>query len=72
MSEKEMVYSLLETLPSYKMGYVLAYLQGLTAESPNEVTKAALREAEAFKTDPGSYKRYSSFAEAVADIEAGE
>jgi hypothetical protein len=54
------------------MGYVLAYLQGLTAESPNEVTKAALREAEAFKTDPGLYKRYSSFAEAVADIEAGE
>lgn len=32
MSEKERVVALLEYVPPYKMGYVLAYLQGITAD----------------------------------------
>lgn len=32
MSNKEKAAALLEYVPSYKMGYVLAYLQGLTAD----------------------------------------
>ncbi len=32
MSNREMARSLLESVPEYKMGYVLAYLQGLTAD----------------------------------------
>lgn len=32
MSEREMAVSLLEKVPDYKMGYVLAYLQGITAD----------------------------------------
>lgn len=32
MSEREMAASLLERVPDYKMGYVLAYLQGITAD----------------------------------------
>lgn len=32
MSDKERATALLEFVPPYKMGYVLAYLQGLTAD----------------------------------------
>lgn len=32
MSTREMINALLDSVPEYKMGYVLAYLQGLTAD----------------------------------------
>lgn len=32
MSEKERVIQLLDDVPTYKMGYILAYVQGLTAD----------------------------------------
>lgn len=32
MSEKEMCVHLLDAVPTYKIGYVLAFLQGLTAD----------------------------------------
>lgn len=32
MSNREMCVELLDAVPEYKMGYVLAYLQGLTAD----------------------------------------
>lgn len=32
MSSKEQVISLLDKIPDYKMGYVLAYIQGITAD----------------------------------------
>ena len=32
MSDKERITALLEYVPPYKMGYVLAYLQGLVAD----------------------------------------
>ena len=32
MSNKEKIIELLESVPDYKMGYVLAYVQGITAE----------------------------------------
>lgn len=32
MSEKEMCVHLLNAVPAYKIGYVLAFLQGLTAD----------------------------------------
>ena len=32
MSEKELAINLLDNVPSYKLGYVIAYLQGLTAD----------------------------------------
>ncbi len=31
MSEREMCIKLLDSVPEYKIGYVLAYIQGLTA-----------------------------------------
>lgn len=32
MSEKEMAMQLLDSVPAYKLGYVIAYLQGLMAD----------------------------------------
>ena len=32
MSNKEKIVQLLDIVPDYKMGYVLAYLQGITAD----------------------------------------
>ena len=32
MSNKEKVIALLDSVPEYKMGYLLAYVQGLTAD----------------------------------------
>ena len=32
MSNKEKVIALLDSVPDYKMGYVLAYIQGITAD----------------------------------------
>lgn len=32
MNNKEQVISLLDKIPDYKMGYVLAYIQGITAD----------------------------------------
>lgn len=32
MSEREMASALLEKVPDYKLGYVVAYLQGITAD----------------------------------------
>lgn len=32
MSEKEMALNLLDNIPAYKMGYAIAYLQGLAAD----------------------------------------
>lgn len=32
MSNKEKVMELLDSVPDYKMGYVLAYVQGITAD----------------------------------------
>lgn len=36
MSEKEKVLDLLEKVPEYKMGYVLAFIQGITADEEND------------------------------------
>ena len=32
MSNKEKIINLLDSIPDYKMGYVLAYVQGITAD----------------------------------------
>ncbi len=55
MSEREMAASLLERVPDYKMGYVLAYLQGITAD---EVADDAFCERmyESYRNDPDPEK----------------
>ena len=32
MSDKEKIVQLLDTVPEYKLGYILAYVQGITAD----------------------------------------
>lgn len=48
MSEKERASTLLESVPDYKIGYVIAYLEGLIADEsasvPNAETIAAMQE----------------------------
>ena len=36
MSDKEKVVQLLDSVPDYKMGYILAYVQGITADEEIE------------------------------------
>ncbi len=48
MSDREKAMELLNAVPDYKMGYVIAYLQGaiIGEVEPNEETKAAMKELE--------------------------
>lgn len=36
MSNKERIIELLDSVPDYKMGYVLAYVQGITADEESD------------------------------------
>ncbi len=40
MSTREKCAALLDSVPEYKLGYALAYLQGLTADEPEEIPNA--------------------------------
>lgn len=73
MSNREMCIQLMNTLPDFKLGYVLAYLQGLTAgqtenEPINEETRLALEEAAEMKAHPDRYPRYQSFDALMAEV----
>ena len=48
MSEREKAIQLLNAVPDYKLGYVIAYLQGAAAgeDEPNAETIAAIQELE--------------------------
>lgn len=48
MSNREKAMQLLDAVPDYKIDYVIAYLQGMTAGEvePNEETIAAMQELE--------------------------
>lgn len=49
MSDREKIYQLLDIVPDYKIGYVVAYLQGITEgedAKPNAETLAAMKELE--------------------------
>lgn len=48
MSEREQAMQLLNSVPDYKLGYVIAFLQGATIpeEIPNTETLESMRELE--------------------------
>lgn len=48
MSNREKAMQLLDAVPDYKIDYVIAYLQGMTAgeAEPNEETITAMQELE--------------------------
>ncbi len=55
MSNRERAMSLLDSVPDYKMGYVLAYLQGLTADEEADDAFCA-RMMEDYENDPDPTK----------------
>lgn len=60
MSNRERVIELLNSVPEYKIGYILAYVQGLAAdEEADDAYCARLAEAYRNDTDPEKDKEYS-------------
>ena len=56
MSEKEIAMQLLNNLPDYKLGYVIAYLQGLNAdETADDKYCASLIKDYEDSTDKGEF-----------------
>lgn len=55
MSDRERAMSLLESVPDYKIGYVLAYLQGITADEEADDAFCA-RMIENYENDPDPEK----------------
>ena len=67
MSDRERAIQLLEEVPDYKIKYVIAYLQGVTADEdePNLETKEAMRELE-----EGNGEEFEGSTRLVVDISA--
>lgn len=73
MSTREMCYQVLGTVPEFKLGYALTFLQGLAAgtdkeDTPNMQTMAALEEAEDMVNHPDQYKRYDTFSDLLNEV----
>ncbi len=60
MSNKERIVQLLDSVPEYKMGYILAYVQGITAdeEADDRFCERMLKDYED-DTDPEKDKNYT-------------
>ncbi len=60
MSDKEKIIQLLDHIPGYKMGYVLAYVQGITAdEEADDAFCQKMLEEYANDIDPEKDKEYT-------------
>ena len=60
MSNKERVIELLDRVPEYKMGYVLAYIQGITAdEEADDIFCERMLESYINDPDPEKEKTYT-------------
>lgn len=58
MSNREKVIAMLDSIPDYKIGYVLAYVQGLTAdESADDAFCQQLYER--YQNDPDKDESYT-------------
>lgn len=55
MSNKEMIIQLLDNIPDYKMGYVLAYVQGVAADEEAD-DLFCQRMLDNYKADPDPEK----------------
>ena len=60
MSNREKIIALLDSVPEYKMGYVLAYVQGITAdEEADDLFCERMLENYENDPDPEKDKGYS-------------
>ena len=55
MSNRERIISLLDNVPDYKMGYILAYVQGITADEEAD-DAFCQRMIENYENDPDPEK----------------
>ena len=55
MSNREMVINLLDRVPDYKLGYILAYVQGLTADEEADDAFCE-KPADDYRNDPDPEK----------------
>ena len=58
MSNRDMCAKLLDNVPDYKLGYVLAYLQGLTADEDADDT-FCLSMWDRYQNDPDKDESYT-------------
>ncbi len=65
MSEKETAIQLIESVPPDKLGYAIAYLQGLIAGEPNETTYEAMEAAEQDDSLFGPFESVRALMEAL-------
>lgn len=70
MSERERAQQLLDAVPDYKMGYIIAFLQGaaIGEDEPNEETIMAFAEGDKMLTE-GTGQRYANTNDLFADLE---
>lgn len=71
MSDREKVYQLLDVVPEYKIGYVVAYLQGIIEGEdvrPNKETLEAFAEADEMKRT-GLGQRFDNLDDLWASLE---
>lgn len=71
MNEREQAIQLLSAVPDYKLGYVIAYLQGVSVgeEIPNEETLAAFKEGDEMIAN-GTGQRFSNSDDLFNSLEA--
>ena len=68
MSDRERIYQLLDVVPEYKIGYVIAYLQGITEGEdvkPNRETLEAFAEADQMRRT-GTGHRFDNLDDGTA------
>lgn len=58
MSNRERIIALLDNVPDYKMGYVLAYIQGITADEEAD-DRFCERMMENYENDPDRDQEYT-------------
>ena len=58
MSNRERIIALLDNVPEYKMGYILAYVQGITADEEADDAFCE-RMVESYENDPDPEKHHS-------------
>lgn len=70
MSERERAQQLLDAVPDYKMGYIIAFLQGaaIGEDEPNEETIMAFAEGDKMLTEETG-QRYANTKDLFADLE---
>lgn len=66
MSNKELCIKLLDNVPDYKMGYVLAYIQGITANEAADDEAFCMGLYQSYLNDPARGD-FVSFEEALKE-----